>query len=197
MRPRIKFCGMTRGVDIDAAVVLGVEYIGLIFVPSSPRSVTMEEARELCPYIHTAQSVGVFTDQSVEDIERHIRVLALDYVQIYGTPDLEKIQRISGPVIQAFRGIPDETILRAFLNVCPYVLLDKTDGKDHADFGAIEDLPSDIRSRLFIAGGITPDNVRCIVDRIQPFAVDSARSIESQPGVKDPYRMCAFFHSLS
>lgn len=188
---------MTRGVDIDAAEALGVDFIGFIFVPLSPRSVTLDEAKNLRRSVRTAQSVGVFADDDVIDIERHVRELKLSYVQLHGAPDTAKIARLSCPVIQAFSGVPPLATLETFLLCCPYVLIDAPDDLDEADICGIAALPPGIRSRLFLAGGLTPNNVRSAVDRVLPFAVDTARGIEIRPGIKDHARMSAFFQSLS
>ncbi|MEI8229548.1 MAG: phosphoribosylanthranilate isomerase [Candidatus Peregrinibacteria bacterium] len=197
MKPKIKFCGMTRGCDITSAEALNVDFLGLIFVPSSARSVSLSEAKLLRRDIRKAKFVGVFADHSVEVIEDYARTLHLDYVQLHGRPDLEKVKAISKPVIQAFRGIPNLATLESFLSVCPYFLLDKAEGADEADFSSVAALPSAIRSKLFLAGGLTPANVREVADAVQPFAVDTARGIEFHPGIKDYQRMFSFSQSFS
>ncbi|MBP9850603.1 MAG: phosphoribosylanthranilate isomerase [Candidatus Peribacteraceae bacterium] len=197
MRPRIKFCGMTRGVDIDAAVALGVEYIGFVFAASSKRSVTINQAMSLRSHVRSAKTVGVFTDHSVDEIENHARELTLDVVQLHGEPDLQKAKALSVPVIQAFRGVPDASLLEGFLAYCPYILIDKAEGEGTADIPAIAALPERVRSKMFLAGGLTHENLRSASDAICPFAVDTARGIETRPGIKDHDRMSAFFSALS
>lgn len=184
---------MTREADIEAAEALAIDFLGFIFVPSSPRHITLERAETLRKHIQKAQVVGVFEEQSQTEIEKHIHMLHLDYVQLYGKSD----GNISVPVIQAFRGITDIKVLENALQHCTYVLLDKAEGEGEADFDAIAHLPIHIRSKLFLAGGLTPGNVSVAADRIQPFAVDCARGIESAPGEKNHHRMSAFLHALS
>ena len=188
---------MTRHTDIEVAEKLSANFIGFVFVPSSPRSVTLAEAQNLRGGIHSAEVVGVFTETSVVDIERSANVLQLDFIQLHSVPDINRVKSISKPVIQTFCGVPDIRILETFLQHCPYVMIDKKEGEDEVDFDAVAMLPLHIRSKLFLAGGLTPGNVRSAVDRIQPFAVDSARGIESEPGIKNHHRMLAFFHALS
>ena len=197
MKPKVKFCGMTRSEDIAAAGQLSVDFVGFIFVPSSPRSVRFDEALELRKSISTAKAIGVFMDDTVDLIEKYADALQLDLVQLHSNPDIERVKKISKPVIQAFRGVPDVQTLESFLQYCPYVLIDKADGQEEVDFDAVAALPPHIRSKLFLAGGLTPGNVRSAADRIQPFAVDCARGIESQPGIKNHHRMLAFSHALS
>lgn len=197
MRPKVKFCGMTRKEDIEVAEELRVDFVGFVFVPSSPRAIALDGAKEVRRAAVDAKTVGVFTDHPLEEIKKHIEALELDFVQLYGKPDTGRVRELSTPVIQAFRGVPDVGILETFLEHCPYVLIDKREGELEADFDAIAALPKHIRSKLFIAGGLTPGNVRSAVDRIQPHAVDCARGIESSPGQKNPHRMVAFFQALS
>ncbi len=65
------------------------------------------------------------------------------------------------------------------------------------DINHIATLPHEIRSRLFLAGGLTPKNVSIAVDKIHPYAVDCARGIESEPGIKNPDLMHKCISSLS
>ena len=197
MRPAVKFCGMTRSLDIEVAERLSVDFIGFIFEPSSPRSITLDVAQTLRPSIRRAKVVGVFTDHAIDTIAHHAATLRLDFVQLHGSPRLDILQNIKMPVIQAFRGVPDAETLEVFLEVCPFVLIDKIDGENHADFSAIAALPQSIRSRLFLSGGLTADTVHNAIERIGPFALDVARGIESSPGIKDPERMQSFLNAIA
>jgi len=197
MKTKVKFCGMTRVQDVLAAEELGADFIGFVFVPLSPRCISLDEAKHLRTTIQQAKTVGVFMDHLHEEIEKYAETLNLDFIQLHGKPDMDRIKNFSKPVIQAFRGVPDLTTAEAFLTLCPYILIDKADGEDEADFGAIAVLPFSLREKIFLAGGLTPGNVRMAVDRIQPYAVDCARGVESQPGFKNHHRMLAFSHALS
>ena len=187
---------MTQLKDILSAEELNIDFVGFVFEPSSPRHVTLKQAQNLRGAVHHAKTVGVFTDHSMEEIEEYAERLKLDYIQLHGEPDLKRVQQLSKPVIQAFRGVPKLADAEQFLHYCPYILIDRADGQNEADFAAIAEFPAPIRSKLFLAGGLTPGNVRSAVDRIQPFAVDSARGVESEPGYKNVNRMFAFFQAL-
>jgi len=197
MKPKVKFCGMTRIGDINEAEKLNVDFIGFIFARTSPRKISLEEAKQMKDSVHQAKTVGIFTDNPTDEIERLDRELDLDFIQLHGDPDVDQVIKLSKPVIQAFCGVPDVSELEAFLKHCPYILIDKVEGQNEADFDAIASLPQHITSRLFLAGGLTPGNVRSAVDRIRPYAVDCARGIESTPGKKNLHRMFAFFQALS
>ncbi len=194
---KVKFCGMTNADDIVAAEDMRVDFLGFIFVPSSPRHVSLEQAIQLKKDVRHAKTVGVFTDMPLEQIEKHIKALKLDYVQLHAKPDIQLCKDLSVPVIQAFRGVPSVDILEEFLDVCPYVLIDKEDGKDQIDFHAISSLPKHIQSRVFLAGGLNPSNISQATQMTHPYAVDCARGIESAPGKKDKSLMASFLTSLA
>lgn len=193
----VKFCGMTNSEDIAIAERLHADFIGFIFVPSSPRAIDITTAENLRVGVHEAKIVGVFTDMTQKEIQQYITRLRLDYIQLHGVPNLDLCSVFSVPVIQAFWGVPSVDTLDAFLAVCPYVLIDKEKGKEEADFKAIASLPAHIRSRVFLAGGLKPSTVRVAVEMIHPFAVDIARGIEVAPGKKDPVLMTSFLSALA
>ncbi len=197
MKTAVKICGLTRAKDVAHAANAGADFVGFVFVRSSPRLVTLELATTLRRSAGKAKVVGVFAGASAEDIECYVREVGLDYVQLHGDPDHTLCGKLSVPVIQAFRGVPDEATLRRFLSSCPYVLIDKADGQGHVDLGQVASLPADIRSRLFLAGGLNPATVRDAIDRVHPFAADSARGVESSPGIKDHTLISAFISALS
>ena len=193
LKPKIKFCGMTRKEDIEAAERLGVDFIGFVFA-KSPRDVSFDTARILRKSIVRAKLVGVF--EQTEGIGEYVRELRLDYLQIYAPIGTDIRSDFGVPVIRAFRGMPDVKVLRRTLDHCAFVLIDKAPYRSVADFHDIATLPLTVRSRLFLAGGLTPENVCREVGRIKPYALDCARGIESAPGQKDKHRMSLFLHSL-
>jgi phosphoribosylanthranilate isomerase len=196
MQPRVKFCGMTRQQDVRLADELGVDFIGLVFVPSSPRCVAPERAAGLRKAVRRASVVGVFDASSPALLNRAAAELALDFVQLHGKPDLELCRRVKAPLIQAFRGVPSADDVERFLGCCAYVLLDKPAGAEVVDLDAAAALPRRLLDRTFLAGGLAPENVRRAVERVGPFAVDCARGVESSPGAKDPDKMRLFLQHL-
>ena len=172
---------MTREEDVGLADELDVDFIGLVFVSSSPRCVSIEQAESLRKAAHQASVVGVFDVADAELLNHAAANLALDFVQLHGHPDLELCRRIEAPVIQAFRGVPDAADAERFLDCCAYILLDKPAGAESVDLDAAAALPRQILFRTFLAGGLTPQNVRRAVDRIEPFAVDAPGASSRAP----------------
>ncbi len=192
MRPQVKFCGFTREEDVQAAQVLGAEYIGFVLVPSSPRNVSLERAiqlRELC----SAKCVAVL--EHATEAANVFDVMQPDFLQLHDHEGLPP--RLDSTVIRALRGLPDHAALQEALDRFPYVLIDKASGQNLVDIVAVAGLSADVRGRLFLAGGLDETNVAGFVAQAHPFAVDTARGIESKPGIKDIDRMAAFISSLS
>ena len=84
-RTRVKICGLTRPRDVEAAVAAGADAIGLVFYPPSPRVVSVELARDLCTLLPPfVTAVGLFVDESAEQVRRVLDQVPLDLVQFHG-----------------------------------------------------------------------------------------------------------------
>ncbi len=181
---KVKFCGFTNLADVRAADDLGVDFVGFVAVASSPRAVTLEQARDLVAEVKKTKTVLVGDFEDVREVYDFVKP---DYVQLHGEPRLELCGIV--PTIQAFRGVPSREVLEKFLAVCDYVLLDKALGEEVGDFAAMRDLPLE---RVFVAGGLSKD----VLPDLKPFAFDLARGIESAPGVKDHKLMKEFLNLI-
>ena len=167
---------------------LGVDFVGLVFVRSSPRCVTIDQARALRKPSGQAKVVGVFDDADLERPNRVAAELALDFVQLHGRPDLELRRSHPAPVIQAFCGIPSRRRDGSLPRKLPLRYDRQADGRGTMDVDAAAALPRRMRGRIFLAGGLTPENVGPAVERVAPLAVDCAGA-SMGPGVKDPVKM--------
>ena len=91
MRTRIKFCGLVRPVDVDDAVALGVDAVGFVFYPKSPRALTPEDAAALRRRLPSfVSAVGLFVDAPRADVEATAARVGLDVLQLHGdeTPEV-------------------------------------------------------------------------------------------------------------
>jgi phosphoribosylanthranilate isomerase len=213
---RIKFCGMRRREDLQCAVDLGVDYVGFVLVPGTVRHVTEDEVLGMLDAVDCTRvcRVGVFRDQRLEEIERLVRRLSLDLVQLHGSETTVLTEQVSVPVIRMLP-VPERhdtaaaTTMAMAGPLAPaanlYAVLLDTRSATGASGGtgrlghpqAIELLRRRFsRGRVFLAGGLTPDNVAAIVQQHRPDAVDVSSGIESRPGEKDPERMRAFVKAL-
>jgi phosphoribosylanthranilate isomerase len=202
MRTRIKFCGLVRPVDVDTAVALGVDSIGFVFYPKSPRALTDEAAtalRRRLPSFVTA--VGLFVNASLDEVVATTRRVGLDVLQLHGdeTPDIAAQLGAAAdrPWWKAIRMRPQTDLLsssRSF-GAAECLLLDAfSDG--YGGSGKAFDwswIPAGLPARIVLSGGLDADSVTEAIGRIRPFAVDVSSGIQgSDPRTKDPARMERF-----
>jgi len=204
MAVKIKICGITNEEDAVWAVNLGVNYIGFNFHKDSPRKVSLDLATRMAPKIPPfVPTVGVFVEQTVEEIVKTASKVGLAGVQLHGNHTPEDCRFISERlevfIVRAFRVAEEKDLepLPLFVDVCPYFLLDaRVDG---ALGGTGQTFPWDLAVRarafkkpIFLAGGLTPDNVGEAVELVRPFAVDVASGVEKSPKRKDFDKMKKF-----
>jgi len=191
-RTRIKVCGMTRVEDVRAAVSMGVDAIGLIFHPASPRFISIERAQEIRKAVPAFVSlVGVFVDAEADFVVRHVRSIGLDTIQLHGVETHAYTSNLSCPYIKALRVQSSQQIKEAAQRYHDALglLLDPYVKGQHGGTGQLLDQrhwPSESLSRpLILAGGLSADNVAQRVNELAPYAVDLNSGVEVEPGVKD------------
>lgn len=200
-RIRIKICGITNLEDAMAAVEAGVDALGFIFHPKSPRIIEPGEARliieQLPPFVDT---VGVFVDRDREEVEEIIRFCSLGYVQLHGQEPpkyCEQLARLAAPcqIIKALRVGP-HLLAEDIAPYSPHVrafLLDtyqqgQEGGTGHCfDWSLIADMR--LQRDFILAGGLDADNIRHAIETVRPLAVDVNSGIERSPGCKDHARL--------
>ena len=108
---RIKFCGLTRPCDIEAANELKPDYIGFVFARKSKRYVDPAAAKELKVLLDPEiKVVGVFVDEDLEKLADLLNNRVIDLAQLHGSEDEDYIRRLrqlaDKPIIKAFRMLP-------------------------------------------------------------------------------------------
>lgn len=193
---KIKICGLSRECDIDYANRILPEFIGFVFYNGSKRYVTPENAAELKSRLdYRIAAVGVFVDEEPETIAGLVKSETIDMIQLHGSEDSKYIARLREltecPIIQALRVESAEDISRAAVSEADFILLDSGAGSgklfDHA-------LIKDLSRPYFLAGGITPDNVKDVIKKFAPYAVDASSSMETD-GFKDFDKMNALVNA--
>jgi phosphoribosylanthranilate isomerase len=196
-RIRIKVCGTTNLEDALAAVEAGVDALGFIFHPKSPRYVEPETARriiaELPPFVNT---VGVFVDRPLAELAEIIRFCGLSCAQLHGQepPDYcEQLARACSPcqIIKALR-VGQHLQAKDVALYHDYVrgfLLDTYQKGQEGGTGQTFDwsliAPLHLRRPFILAGGLDASNVRAAVEAARPYGVDVNSGVESSPGRKD------------
>ena len=194
---KVKICGMTNLKDVKVAVDGGVDAVGFIFYKKSPRSVTMQAVRkivlELPPFV---DSVGVFVNETAEQINKIADRCNLDRVQLHGNESPSFCKKIRRRVIKAIRVKDIQSLKKLSDYPVSSFLLDTFSEDQYGGTGRVFDwnlaCPAKKYGSIILAGGLTPNNVRQAIQRIQPYGVDVCSGVESQPGIKDHKKMQTF-----
>jgi phosphoribosylanthranilate isomerase len=198
VRVQVKICGVTDPANALAAVELGADYLGLNFYPGSPRFVETGRALEIASAVAgRVPLVGVFVNAPTAEIEEISGRVGLDFVQLSGDEGPEAVAPFAGRAIKAFRtgGLPGREEIAAYGAVWG-VLIDAPHGSLYGGTGEAWDYDSvrgDVPERLFLAGGLGPDNVRRAVETVRPWGVDVCSRVESAPGIKDAELLLRLF----
>ena len=198
MTVRVKICGVTRVEDACAAIEFGADLIGVNFYAPSPRSISVERAREIRDAVGATQPVvGVFVNPTRELVEECLTEIALDYLQFHGDEPVAFLEGWPVPVIRALRIKNGDAFDPGAHGAFEYLLLDTFHPALYGGTGASRSL-SELRgidlTRVFISGGLTPESVREAVE-LAPFAVDVASGVESAPGIKDHQKLRRFIRN--
>ncbi|MCS7199341.1 MAG: phosphoribosylanthranilate isomerase [Caldimicrobium sp.] len=198
---KVKICGVTKVEDIILLENFSVDYLGFIMYPLSPRYVG-EKLKELLTLVKKAKKVVVLVDPSEKEA-KEVLDLGADLIQLHGNENLEIATKIGlHRVIKAFRVKEpfDFKRLEPWKQVYA-ILLDtyqkgipggtgKTFNWEIARRTVLEDY------RVFLAGGLNPNNVIEAINIVRPYAIDISSGLESEPGIKDPEKVKALFEAL-
>lgn len=194
---RIKFCGFTRVQDVTQAVLLGVDALGFVFYPKSPRFVTPEQAATLMARVPAfVTCVGLFVDASPQYVEDTAKKTRLNLVQFHGDETPEACAAVGLPYIRAVR-MRDDIDVRTEIDLHPQAsgfLLDAYRPGIPGGTGAQFDwkrIPQ-TDAPVILAGGLNPTNAKDAIRQVAPWALDVSGGIESAPGEKDPDKMARF-----
>jgi len=198
---RVKFCGITRLDDALEAERLGAWAVGLNHWPGGPRYCEPEVAVEISAALkRQLEVVGVFVNPSLDELAAAAEDESLTMLQLHGDEGAafcrEAARRTGCKVIKAIRVRSAAEIRAAEAFRTDFHLLDAYHPGTPGGTGASFDweLVAGRRSEvpLILGGGLTPDNVEEAVATVQPYAVDVASGVESEPGIKDHALMAAF-----
>ncbi len=196
MKTTIKICGFTQTSDALMIEALSIDFVGINFVPYSPRCVSIERALEIRSTLKHAIPVLIFENEDLGKVLEIAKKMHCTHVQFHGSETIENLAKLPLTVIKAYRFVPDAAELQKALEHVAYVLVDGTRNGQLTDIERAAILPQSVRSKLLIAGGLTAENVGNIIERVRPFGVDSASGVESSPGIKDEKKVRAFVNAI-
>jgi len=199
-RTRVKFCGIARPGDADAAVRLGADAVGLVLAEGSPRFISLGQAaiirRRLPPFV---QAVALFRNAAAEEVRRAIAALQPDLLQFHGDEAPEFCAAFGMPYLRAvpMQGGADVAEWERRFASAAALLLDAHGAAEPGGQGRTFDWSAVRAQRPYVlAGGLSPANVGEAVKALRPYAVDVSTGIESAPGVKDEDRMRRFIEAV-
>ena len=199
----VKICGLTNFEDALAAAELGADYLGFNFYPESPRFIDERECGKIVAALRLQfpelTMTGVFVNHPAADIARIMNRCKLDLAQLSGDEPVEALAALGSEKIRAFKAVratTDDRALDAFAAAAagaPAVLLDATAPRLFGGTGRTADwewaAATAARHPIFLAGGLTPENIAGAIHKVHPWGVDAASGIESSAGKKDLDKM--------
>lgn len=204
----IKMCGLKQRAEIEIAVELGVDAVGLVFYAPSARAIGINEIDELLPReLKGTQVVALFVNPSVEEVQAVLSSGRIDLLQFHGTEEPEFCESFGTPYLKAIgvEAAVDTVEIEANLHryqSARYFLLDTFDAQEHGGTGTRFDwrqaaaLSAVTKQKMILAGGLNPQNVGDAINRVKPFGVDVSSGIEAAKGRKDIIKMKQFFEGV-
>lgn len=204
---QVKICGVTNLEDARECALAGADWLGFIFVPHTPRFVSPDVAKNIITALKkdnvAAKFVGVFADQPIEEIRYITEFAQLDKVQLHGDEPNSYFQELGKNSWKALRPRNESELQEKLAqyrkeleNNEPAFLIDSFDARKIGGTGAPANWELAYllarRYPIFLAGGLTPDNVEEAIRAVTPWGVDTSSGVEKSPGIKDHLKIRQF-----
>lgn len=203
---KVKICGITNLEDALMSVKFGADALGFNFYEKSPRYITPERAREICAGLpQEVLKVGVFVNANLDKIIEIAVIVKLGAVQLHGdeTPEFisEIKKRFSGEVIKALRvseNFKPEDVLQFNADA---ILLDAFSKNEYGGTGETFDweIARNVQAsfpKMYLAGGLSVENVADAILKVKPFAIDACSLLEKEKGIKDTLKVKDFIFAV-
>ena len=198
----VKVCGITNLDDALAAADAGADALGFNFYARSPRYLTPESARTIVDRLRVDYpnilNVGVFVNEGLDAIQKIAAVAGVSALQLHGDETPEYCQALHGHYLIKVFSAGDKFTPQIVLDYdVEAIMLDAADKEAFGGTGklskwAVARETRELVPKLFLAGGLSADNVANALTEVKPFAVDACSRLESTPGRKDQTRVRAF-----
>lgn len=198
----IKICGITNLADAHGAVAAGADALGFNFYKPSPRYITPESARAIVNTLPASiLTIGVFVNEPSPDAVRVIADQAgVKAVQLHGDESPDYCRALNA-VIKTFSVASNFDVDQIRTYEVDAVMLDTKDNRLHGGTGRVFDWSiaqqvSGLVAKLYLAGGLSPENVGEAIALVHPYAVDTCSALEDKPGIKNHERMRVFVSAV-
>ena len=204
--PKVKMCGISKIDTIPAVVEAKPDYMGLVFAPSK-RQVTVEQAKTLVEELHkqyavrynseTIKTVGVFVNETIENLLKIAEEVKLDVIQLHGDEDESFIQILKEQSnVEIWKAVQVRSAADAekwIDSSADMLLFDAYHKDERGGTGEVFDWSSldEFERPFMLAGGIDSTNVARAIRTVRPYGIDISSGIETE-GVKDNEKMKAF-----
>ena len=203
MRTRVKICGFTRIEDAVYAAHNGVDAIGLVFYPASPRHVEIEQAIRIVNALPAFTSVvALFVDEQEAKIREVLAQVPIDCIQFHGDETAEACRIYGKRYIKAIsmrEGI-DIPALAHYYHDAAGLLLDAFHPDSKGGTGSQFNwslIPNQLDLPIILAGGLDETNAKLAVQTVRPYALDVSSGVEARKGIKDSHKMAAFIKQVN
>ncbi|HVS21449.1 MAG TPA: phosphoribosylanthranilate isomerase [Pyrinomonadaceae bacterium] len=212
---RVKICGITNFADARAAIDAGADMLGFNFYRPSPRFIEPKDARAIIQTVRTeidassrtVKMIGVFVNESsAESLASIAGEAGVDGVQLHGDESFEFCGKLKAilkdrVLIKMLSVSDDFDPARAAEYEVDAIMLDAFHSELRGGTGRVIDWSTARRTRdlvphLYLAGGLSPENVAEAIAEVRPYAVDACSALESSPGTKNAERMKAFVRAV-
>ena len=203
---KVKICGITNLEDALLAAKCGTDELGFNFYEKSPRYISPNNARKIIDKLASnIWKVGVFVNEPIERVLDIANIAGLDAVQLHGDEGHDYVtelhKRTNKEIIKAVRVTPEFDLANVIDFDAHAILLDGFSKDEYGGTGKTFDwkIAKDARTMigfLYLAGGITTENVRQAIREVRPYAIDVCSSIESLPGKKDKEKLQDFMAEI-
>lgn len=195
---KIKICGITRPDDAVAAAEEGADFIGLIFAKSA-RKIDVKTAQDILWTLPKGvEAVGVFMNQTLEEVRRVLDATGLKIAQLHGEESVRYCKELGAPVIKTFDTFNDGTLERLKKFDAFAFLLDLPKGGGAGARAQIDPEWATLAKRhgkVLLAGKLTVDSVGTMIRKVRPWGVDVCSATEKSPGVKDRSKLRDFIQA--
>jgi phosphoribosylanthranilate isomerase len=215
MSIRIKICGITSSDDAHAVSACGADYIGIIVnIAGSPRSVSTAQAAAICSGIESTVLLMEGPLSCIDATVKRLRPSAIQLIGNFGSSDIERLKQHADT--QIWMSIPVARTGKACVgDIAQRVSLLQKSGLDAivldtlvpghkggtgltCDWNLAAQIVQSVTLPVFLAGGLTHDNVAGAAAAVRPFGVDVSSGVEIRPGTKDIEKVKRFIQrSLS
>ena len=182
----LKLCGITREEDMAVAEEFGADYTGMVLVPGTPRFIPHDRIAPLMS-ANRCKKVFVVRDMPPDELNALIAEFRPDIIQLHGGESPDYARGVRGAAVWKAFDLNSETALaEAEAFPCETIVADSGGGTGRVCRWDLAAKLARVR-RIFLAGGITPENVHDAIEQVHPAGIDVSGGVESAPGIKDRF----------